>query len=110
MENILETIDKKALGERLHAARVKADFSIEWVASCMGIHPFHLYALEEGLTAITPSGIICLAHLYNCQVHDLVADPLPYIIAEEAFEGYLNEDISEGVLARFLTSIYKQTS
>lgn len=96
-ENVLDTIDKAALGNRLHEARLKRGHSLIAVYDITELPVVHLGAIEQGLTQVTPHELITLAHLYRVQLYQLL-NPLPLDLSEEDILGmYCREEISEGV-------------
>ncbi len=83
MKEILKSIDRQALGERLQAARKTRGLTQQEVADRLQIARTTLTAIEKGERLIRPDELMLLAQLYNESVNRLLRQettPEPFVV------------------------------
>lgn len=83
MKEILKSIDRQALGERLQAARKARGLTQQEVADRLQIARTTLTAIEKGERLIRPDELMLLAQLYNESVNRLLRqeiNPEPFAV------------------------------
>src|SRR5919109_1120697 len=71
-EHVLETIDPKIVGRRLHDARRARGLTQQDVANALGIARTTVTAIEQGERKVRPEELLQLARLYGRAVSDLI--------------------------------------
>lgn len=82
-------LDYRSIGKRVRAARIKANFTQEYLAEQLDISPSHLSNIETGTTKMSLKTIVNIANALSVSCDDLLCDSV--IKARPQFE----EDISE---------------
>jgi Zn-dependent peptidase ImmA (M78 family)/DNA-binding XRE family transcriptional regulator len=71
-ENVLDSLDPRALAADLKAARIRSGMTQEQAGALIGVGRTTVVALEQGMRRVTPQELIALAHGYGRQVSDFV--------------------------------------
>ena len=111
------TFDRKALGERAKAARVKLGISQEELAERAGYSIQHISGIETGKHSYSISAIVDVANAIGVTLDDLFCDSLA--AARIPFERELNELLNDcsadeyGAIieaVKFVKRLYRRSS
>jgi Zn-dependent peptidase ImmA (M78 family)/DNA-binding XRE family transcriptional regulator len=104
MKEILKTIDRQALGERLQAARKARGLTQQEVADRLQMARTTLTAIEKGERLIRPDELITLAQLYQESVNRLLrqeAKPEPLFVQFRGTLSQANDQQVEQAIVEF---------
>jgi len=104
MKEILKTIDRQALGDRLQAARKGRGLTQQEVADRLQMARTTLTAIEKGERLIRPDELITLAQLYQESVHRLLRQetkPEPLFVQFRGTLSQANDQPVEQTIVEF---------
>ena len=67
-------IDYKAIGQRIRQARVKRNYTQDYIAECTGLSNPHISNIETGNTKLSLPTIIKIANVLSVTVDELLCD------------------------------------
>lgn len=69
-------LDFKAIGKRIKIARIKKNFTQEYVSNKIGITPQHVSNIETGNSSVSLPTLVSIANLLSVSVDELLCDTI----------------------------------